>query len=109
MLGLLFAAGCDFVFSLHGRVRSSAGPLAQARVSIICPTSDEVRIMTDEAGRVHHEHLHPADGACRVKVEKEGFESREFLLSEICTRRFGEGCLSAVLEADLGAERPGLR
>ena len=102
----LLGAACDPAFVIEGSVKSPAGALAGADVTLSCPSDPPLRLTTDAHGRIFYHRIGTANPECRVVVSKQGFRPRELTLAEVCNAHFGVGCRSARIDVELAPAEP---
>jgi hypothetical protein len=100
----LLGAGCDPVFSLQGSVKSPAGAIAGADVTLSCPLDPPVHVTSDALGRLDYHRMGTANPECRLLISKPGFHPKEVRLEDVCRSHFGVACWGAQLDVELAPE-----
>ncbi|APR86175.1 Hypothetical protein A7982_11524 [Minicystis rosea] len=100
-----FAAACDPAFWLTGTIKSPAGPLAGAEITLACPGYTTQPVTSSADGRITFHQVPSIDPECRVRITKPGFRAHEITVASICHSHFGLTCRQATLEVELVPER----
>ncbi|MBI5532509.1 MAG: hypothetical protein HY898_07330 [Deltaproteobacteria bacterium] len=88
---VLLSLGCDSHWLAAARVVDPHGaPLAGTKAAYLCPSDQsptgwaDLSLVADNDGVLSRDEMHRFDEACKVRIEREGFKTREVSIGEFC-------------------------